>query len=655
MSQSLLQDAQRLHRSGKAEEAARLYTEVLRTEPNQLHALYPLGLLRFQAGIYGEAERLMGRACQINPRMAEAHFVRGCCLQRLNRIEEALSAFAEAVTIKPMFVEALINRGAALLALNRQQEALADFRAVLGINPSNPGVWSNCGCILQNLRRPEEALTCFDRALALSPDFVEALYNRGSALLALKRYAEAGRTYEKLLAINPELPDVRSHVVFCRLQCCDWAHLAEDRAAVAEGIRQGRAIVQPLVNTRMPSTPEDHLACARIYGRRWPPVQNPLWRGERYDHAKIRVAYISADFCDHATSWLAAGLFEHHDRARFETVAISLYPDDSSEMRLRTRKAFDGFVDAEGLSDETAAAVMRRLEIDIAVDLMGYAANCRPGILAQRPAPLQVNYLGYPGTMGVPYFDYIIADPTVIPDEHRAFYSEKIAALPDTYQCNDSKRRIAEHTPTREDVGLPRHGFVFCCFNDPSKIAPEFFGVWMQLLQQVEGSVLWLLENNTDATSNLKSEARNRGIDPARLVFAPHLKLADHLARHRLADLFLDTLPYGAHTTASDSLWAGLPVLTCLGGTFPGRVAASLLQAVGMPELIAPSLEGYEVFALRCARDSEFLSGLKAKLARNRKTEALFDTARFTRNLEAAFITMCERQRRGEMPADFRV
>jgi predicted O-linked N-acetylglucosamine transferase (SPINDLY family) len=257
--------------------------------------------------------------------------------------------------------------------------------------------------------------------------------------------------------------------------------------------------------------------------------------------------------------------------------------------------------------------------------------------------------------MGVSYFDYIVADPTVIPEEHYAFYTEKVIALPDTYQCNDSKRRIAERTPTREQVGLPAQGFVFCCFNDPSKITPEFFDIWMGLLKQVDGSVLWLLENNSDATRNLKTEAQARGVDPARLVFAPYMKLADHLARHRLAGLFLDTLPYGAHTTASDSLWAGLPVVTCLGGTFPGRVAASLLSAVGMLELIAASREAYAEVALKLARDPGVLTGVRSKLARNRETEPLFDTARFTRNLEAAFIAMWERHQRGEPPAHLKI
>ena len=655
MTESLLQNAQRMHRAGNFAEASRLYAEVLRLDPRQFEALCALGFLRFQAAQYHEAERLMGRAVEINPRVAEAYFIQGCCLHRLNRIEDALTAFGHAVANKPGYVEALINRGAALMALNRPAEALKDFRMVLAVSPAIAGVWSNCGGILQNLNRHEEALACFDRALAIDPDLTEALANRGAALLALKRFGEAAHAFEKLLSVHPELPDVQGHLVFCRLQCCDWRHLTQDRADIASDVAAGKSVIQPLINARLSDSPADQMQCARIFARRWPASPNALWRGEPYHHAKIRVAYISADFCDHATSWLAAGLFEHHDKSRFETLAVSLFADDGSEMRARTRTAFDAFIDAERKTDAEIAGFLHRMEVDIAVDLMGFASGCRPGILALRPAPIQVNYLGYPGTMGASYVDYILADRIVIPDEHRRFYTEKIAILPDTYQCNDSKRRIAETTPSRAEAGLPAQGFVFCCFNDPSKITPEIFGVWMRLLKDVDGSVLWLLENNPEATRNLRREAEARAVDGSRLIFAPHMKLAEHLARHRLADVFLDTLPYGAHTTASDSLWAGVPVLTCMGTSFAGRVAASLLHAIAMPELITNSLEDYAALALKLAREQTELAAIRTKLAGNRDTCPLFDTVRFTRNFEAALATMHRRQQNGESRGHFAV
>jgi predicted O-linked N-acetylglucosamine transferase (SPINDLY family) len=655
MSEFLLQNAQRMHKAGNFAEAVRLYAEVLRLNPRQFEALYALGFLRYQGAQYGEAERLMSQAVKINPGMAEAYYIQGCCLHRLGRIEDALAAFNRAVENKPLFVEALINRGAALMALNRHNEALKDFRNVIAVNPTIAGVWSNCGGILQNLNRHEEALAYFDRALAINPDLTEALANRGAALLALKRYGDAAGNYEKLLSVHPELPDVHGHLILCRLQCCDWRSLTQDRADIAACLNAGKRAIQPLVNARLSVSPADQLQCARIFASNWPASPNPLWRGEPYHHDKIRVAYICANFYDHATSWLAAGLFEHHDKTRFETIAVSLVADDGSGMRARTRAAFGAFIDAERKTDAEIAGFLRQMEVDIAVDLMGFASGCRPGILALRPAPVQVSYLGHPGTMGASYVDYIIADRIVIPHEHRDFYTEKMAILPDTYQCNDSKRRIAEKTPSRAEAGLPAQGLVFCCFNDTSKITPEIFEVWMRLLKDVNGSVLWLLENNPEATRNLRREAEARGVDGGRLIFAPHMKLTEHLARHRLADLFLDTLPYGAHTTASDSLWAGVPVLTCMGTSFAGHVAASLLHAAGMPELITNSLEDYAALALKLARDQTGLAAIRTKLARNRDTYPLFDTARFTRNLERAYEIMWDRSQRGLPPDGFAI
>ncbi|HEY4124081.1 MAG TPA: tetratricopeptide repeat protein, partial [Rhizomicrobium sp.] len=324
-------------------------------------------------------------------------------------------------------------------------------------------------------------------------------------------------------------------------------------------------------------------------------------------------------------------------------------------MRARVRNAFDRFIDVREKSDAEVALLIRQMEIDIVIDLKGYTKDHRAGIFAHRPAPIQASYLGYPGTMGAPYIDYIIADPVVIPDEHRSYYTEKIAYLPDSYQCNDSPRQMADHRFTREEAGLPEIGFVFCCFNNNYKITPKIFALWMRLLAKVPGSVLWLLEDNPDSVRNLRREAETQGVAPDRLVFAPRLNGAEHLARHRLADLFLDTEPYGAHTTASDALWAGLPVLTALGPTFASRVAASLLHAVGVPELIADSLDAYEAMALRLADDPGALGAIKAKLAQNRDTCPLFDTVRFTHHLESAYLSMWQRWQRGEPATSFSV
>jgi len=369
----------------------------------------------------------------------------------------------------------------------------------------------------------------------------------------------------------------------------------------------------------------------------------------------LRVAYLSADFRDHAVAYLTAELYELHDRSRFDVFGVSFGVDDAREMRKRLAAAFDEFHDVRGTSDQEVAKLLYDLQVDIAIDLMGHTAESRPGIFAHRPAPIQASYLGYPGTMGTPFIDYIIADKVVAPFEQQQFYTEKIVHLPDCYQVNDSKRKIAENAPTRRELGLPERAFVFCCFNNNWKLTPAIFEGWMRLLDQVEGSVLWLFRDNESAERNLREEARRRGIDPSRLVFATRLSPDAHLARHRLADLFLDTLPYNGHTTASDALWAGLPVLTRKGEAFAGRVAASLLHAVGIPELITSNIEDYQALALKLAREPELLAGIKAKLAARRNTYPLFDTVRFTRHVEAAYTTMWETWRRGEAPKSFSV
>jgi len=380
-----------------------------------------------------------------------------------------------------------------------------------------------------------------------------------------------------------------------------------------------------------------------------------VWRGEKYTHDRIRIGYFSADFRNHPVGRLAVGLLEAHDKSHFTTLALSSGPDDGSELRRPTKSAVDDFVDVRNRSDADVAALIRRREIDIVVDLTGFTLAGRFGVLARRAAPIQVNFLGYPATMGADWIDYIIADRTIIPAEHFQFYGERVVWLPDTYQANDDKSGIAERVPTRAECGLAETGFVFCCFNNTFKINPQIFDVWMRLLAATANSVLWLLGTNPIAERNLRREAERRGIAAERLIFAPRLAVADHLARHRRADLFLDTLPYNAHTTASDALWAGLPLVTCQGDTFAGRVAASLLNAIGLPELITASLEEYEALALKLARDPALLGAMKEKLRRNRDTYPLFDTARFARHIESAYETMWQAHQDGRAPAAFAV
>jgi predicted O-linked N-acetylglucosamine transferase (SPINDLY family) len=445
--------------------------------------------------------------------------------------------------------------------------------------------------------------------------------------------------------------------VWSELFTCEWAALPPHLGALHEQVREGRVPAAPFTLIAASDSLEVQRQCAELHAREMldGAAPEPLWRGARSPHARLRIAYLSGDFHEHATAYLAARLFELHDRGGFEVTGISYGPDDGSATRGRLRRAFDRFVDVRAMSDAGAAALMRELEIDIAVDLKGHTAHARLGILAHRPAPVQATYLGFPGTLGAGFIDYALADRVVIPPEEQRFYTERVVWLPHCYQVNDSERIIAPTRVSRAQAGLPEDAFVFCCFNNTYKLTTAMFDIWMRLLAGVPGSRLWLADHNAAAKRNLERAAVSRGIEPARLCFAPRVAHAEHLARHRLADLFLDNLPVNAHTTASDALWAGLPLVTCLGASFAGRVAASLLRAVGLPELVTTNLADYEALALELAREPARLASLRERLARNRLTHPLFDTDLFRRHIEAAYREMWQRFEGGEAPRSFSV
>jgi protein O-GlcNAc transferase len=508
---------------------------------------------------------------------------------------------------------------------------------------------------LRRLDRDDEALICLDRVLALNPTMAEALLNRAALLVRMGRNAPAAADYENLIALNSDYPFIRGNLLFARLQDCDWRGFESERAAIIAGLQSAKKVITPFHAKTLSLSAEQELQCAQLF-LAGDPVVTPLWRGERYTHDRIKIAYLSADFRPHPVASQIAGVFEHHDKSRFETIAVSFGPGDESDVRSRIANAVEHFIDVRTASDAEAAGMLKQMNVDIAVDLTGFTDGCRPGILAHRPAPVQVNFLGFPGTMGSDCLDYLIADAVTVPQSEHRYYAEKIVTLPDTFMPADSTRPISTRQFTRAEEGLPADGFVFCCFNAGYKIAPAMFDIWMRLLARVESSVLWLGRINPSAHGNLKREAGARGIATERLIFAQYRQsAADHLSRLRLADIFLDTMPYNAHATASDALWAGLPVVTCRGPGFAGRVGASLLYALGAPELIAESLQDYETLALELARDPKALLALKAKIAANRLAQPLFDTARFTRNLEAAYAAIVERQRRGLPPAGCRV
>ncbi len=671
-------------------EALADFDRLLALEPASIAALHSRGRLLRKTNRAAEALAAFERMRALDPKNADASIECGISLMALKRYDEALAAFDAALVLAPGNPEALTDRSSVLIRMKRMKEAERDAARALAADPDNSAAWHNRGSALSGLKKHREALACLDRALQLAPDNAMSWNNRGAAMVALKQERAALPFFDKALQLNPNDPDIWSararayqslklfaeatadserallldpdHApavrigIHSRLHMCDWRRREADIARTHAGLKAGQRFVNVLDHRALIDSEEENLVAARLWASEECPADaEPLWRGERYRHDKIRLAYLSTDFRRHAVATLIVGCFEQHDKSRFETIAISLSPDEQSETRQRIETAFDRFIDVRAMSDEEAANMMREMEIDIAVDLNGYTGDARTGILALRPAPVQVNYLGYPGTMGAPFIDYIIGDHTVIPDGHAVHYSEKVAYLPHAYQANDRKRRVAERTPTRAEAGLPEKGFVFSCFNNTHKIGPEMFAIWMRLLRDVEGSVLWLLADNPLCAENLKREAAIFGMAPERLIFAPRVMPDEHLARVPLGDLFLDTLPYNAHTTASDAFWMGLPLVTCPGETFPARVAASLLKAIGLPELIAPTLADYEEMARTLAQAPERLAAIRAKLVKNRDTEPMFDTPRFTRYLEAAYTGMHERHQAGRPPESFSV
>ena len=673
---------------GRFEEAERYARLALEQSAASDATLYNYGIILKALKRPAEALERFNQALAINASVAETWNNRGTVLNELDRHQEAILDFDKAISLSPNYADAFCNKGKALAELKLPDESLAAYERALALKPDLAEAWVGYGHILAEFRQFSEALAAFERARRLEPGLAQACLGRGNVLgelgqihdaLAaydeaqaldpeiiapwlgrggllhkLGQYRDAFRAYDRAFAIDPDQDRVESARLHAKMMICDWTNLQAEVSRLLLATRHGIPAL-PLAMLAISSSSEDQLAFAKRYVAECCPASHPALCNKTFAHDRIRVAYLSADLHDHPVAHLAAGLFEQHDRSRFEVTALSFGPEQDSQMRRRMKGSFEHFVDVSSHSDRQIAELVREREIDIAVDLKGFTLQSRPRVFATRPAPIQVSYLGYPGTMGAEYYDYVLADRVVIPAGQQEFYSEKVVYLPDSYQVNDANRPRPADCPSRAQAGLPEQALILGSFNNNYKITPEIFDIWMRLLRNIEGSVLWLFQGNKDAADNLRCEAAKRGISAERLVFAPRVGLEEHLARYMLMDLFLDTLQYNAHTTASEALWMGVPVLTCIGQTFAGRVAASLLNAVGLPELIATSLDQYESATLELARDPDRLSALKSKLLENRDTYPLFDTRRFTRHIETAYATMWERSQRGEPPESFAV
>jgi protein O-GlcNAc transferase len=683
--------------TGRTLEALADFEAAVSAQPNFADAWCNRGIALWRLKRLEQAVTSYDRALQLCPAHSQALLGRGLVLLHLHRPEPALDSFVRLLDAEPDHVEAWVAHSAALKLLNRKKDSIESLQRALAAQPDHPRALTALGTSLLENGNAGQALQHLDRALALAPGSkaLALLANRANALQVLGRFREADKAYQDALEVlpdspdiwfayarflmedvkrpneasaafarvavlRPDQPDIAGFVLHTKMQACDWTHLNARITAVTEAIAAGHRAATPFICLSLTQSAALHVRCAltALEGQ-YPNALQAPWRPGRHERGPenrnlVRLAYVSADFRNHPTTHLLTELIESHDRARFEVIGVSLAPDDGSAAGRRIRGAFDRYIDVSRLDDAEACDRLRSVGADIAIDLMGHTRLSRFALFMQRPAPIQVQYIGHP-VFGARCMDYIIADRVVVPPEHEVLLPDNVVCLPDTMQVNDRRRPISAHTPTRIEAGLPERGCVFCCFNTSFKLTPTFFDIWMRLLRVVDGSVLWLLEDSPVVSRNLRAEASARGVSPDRLVFAPRVQLPEHLARHRLADLFLDTLPVNACTTASDALWAGVPVVTCLGESFTARVCASLLNAIRLPELITRSLSEYEAVCLHLARSPQRLMELRRRLTQQRDTTPLFDSSRYRRHIESAYAMMWERHENGQPPKGFSV
>ena len=662
--------------------ARELLEQVVLIKPNFADAFNNIGICLEKLNDLDGAIKNYNLAINNRPNFAEAHNNIGVVFQKLRNFDQAILQYKKAISYKNLYLDAYINlanlfketkqfeeaiknydlainlnpnlaevynnKGNALKEIRKFEEAIKNYDLAINLNLNLAEVYNNKGNALKEIRKFEEAIKNYDLAINLNPNFAEAYFNTATTLQDIKNFEKAVLYFEKALLLDKEIPFCKGYLLHAKMLCCNWRGLNELSKEIYNDVEKNRYSATPFGYQAICDDESNLQKCAQLYSnKRFPEIKNNLFSKKVSKNKKIKIGYLCGEFREQATSILMTEVWEKHNKEDFEIIAFDSGWDDKSLRRNRIINAFDKFIDISKVSDFDAAKIIYKEQIDILINLNGFFGTGRPVVFSYRPAGIQINYLGFPGTIGSKYIDYILCDQTVVPLESKKFYNEKIIYLPDSYQANDTKRNISDKKFLREELSLPNESFVFCCFNNNYKITPNMFDVWAGLLKKIDNSVLWLIEGNPEATENLKKEAKIRNIDASRLIFAKRMKLEDHLARHKNADLFLDTLPYNAHTTASDSLWAGLPVLTCLGKAFPGRVAASLLRSLDLPELITYSENEYISKAEELALNPEKLTLIKNKLDINKFSQPLFNTELFCRSLESAFKVIFEKHSLG--------
>jgi predicted O-linked N-acetylglucosamine transferase (SPINDLY family) len=631
--------------NGNLNESKKLCLKILKEEPENFDILHLLGIISFKLEDYKNSADLIAKAVTINPKDAEAYNNQALVLKKINKLEDAIESLNQAIKIKPDFIQAYNRRGHLLVELNQLDDALENFNKAIEINPNFAEAYNNRGNILNKLNRHTESIESYDKAISINPNFAEAYNNRGGVQKDLKLYEAAHESYEKAIKIKPNLDFLLGSLIYTKLHLCNWKSFDENLKKIEENIIKGNKSLTPFSSLLLLNSPSLQKKAAEIYFKAKYISKDALKPfDERPENNKIRVGYYSADFRKHVMSDLLIHLFKCHDKSKFELIGFSFIPGKPDLMHNEIKKNFDQFFDVSLKTDKEIAQLSKDMNIDIAVDLMGFTTHNRMGIFKESCAPIKINFLGYPGTLGSNHHDYIIADKTLIPKKNQKDYSEKIVYLPDSYKLDHSARKVSNKIFTKQEMGLPKKSFVFCCFNNNFKITPNVFNTWMNTLKSVNNSVLWLMikKNNPTVKNHLKKEALKKGIESDRLIFANRMPLSDHLARLKLADLFIDTMPYNAHTTASDALWVGLPVLTLCGETFASRVAASMLNAVGLSELITLTDKKFEDLAIELGNNPKKLQQIKNKLNNNKISKPLFNSKLFTKNIEKAYSIIYE-------------
>jgi protein O-GlcNAc transferase len=629
------------------------YKQALKIRPDSAEIYNNMSIALERKGDSGAAIKSSKQALKIKPDFAEAYNNLGNAQEGEGKLEAAMESYKKALKIKPDYADALYNIGNALKNKGSLEAAIGSYQRVLKIKPDYVEAHNNMGFALSVKGDLDAALDSYQQAINLKPDYADAYYNRGNTL-AKRGELEAGiKSYGMALKINPTHQSARAEKLHQQSHICDWARIEQDRHLISKlGI--STESISPFSLQSLEDAPERHQARSEVFNKKLYGYIRPLPLAGRPSQKpkRLRIGYFSADFHEHAVAYLMAKVIETHDRTSFEIYGYSIGPPQDDDMRQRLVKGFDVFDDVRDMSNQDIALLAQQDKIDIAIDLTGHTQNGRSAIFAYRAAPVQINYLGYPGTMGAVFMDYIIADPVLIPCGYEQHYNESILRLPNTYMPTDNTRPMSTRPMSRSEMGLPEDGFVFCCFNNNYKISPREFDIWMRVLVKIDDSVLWLRNSNALSEDNLRTQAEARGVNSSRLVFAGRAPMDEHLARQKLADLFLDTFDFNAHTTAAEALWTGLPVVTKVGKGFAARVAASLLTAVGLPELITETEQEYEELILHFANNPERLAQTREKLVDNRLSAPLFDTALYTTHLEDGYQQVYQRYYDGKLPKD---